>query len=82
MPAAAPPALFFVTSVFAVLSNFQLWTCTRIRRCRADAECGGQEDEVESRDGTPIKVDRAQVGSDERQLDEGTFKGDHYAKNL
>lgn len=27
---------------------------------KADAECGGQKDEVESKDGIPIKVDRAQ----------------------
>ena len=27
---------------------------------KADAECGGQKDAIESRDCTPIKVDRAQ----------------------
>jgi hypothetical protein len=77
-----PPGVIFVTPVFRVLSNYPVEEYAEPVGPPA-TQCGGQKDEVESRDGIPIKVDRGRaVGSDEQQLDEGNIKGDHYAKNL
>jgi hypothetical protein len=74
-----PQAFLCVTPVFIVLSNYRLEEYA----VALYAECDGQKDEVESRNGIPIEVDSGPaIGSDEQQVNEGNIKGDHYAKNL
>jgi len=49
---------------------------------KADAECGDQEDAVESKDGVTIIVDPVNLDRTSGNTRRRNIKGDHYAKNL